>query len=378
MVFINQSTGVLFNSLIDGISKNKDVLITGSDCDEPKSLISVKKFASYSRSSLATRIITGLKFSIRTFIYLITRKSDPIFVVTNPPFVLIVVWIISHIRGFKYSVLIYDLYPDVIVEAGILSNNNCFVHLWRYINNKIFIRSEVIFTISPGMRNKIIKYSNQAEVVDVSNWADDSIVYIKKEDNNLISKYSLNNKILLMYSGNIGLTHNVSFIAEIARYFEKDCRISFVIMGGGEGFVKLKNEIIDLQLTNVLFLDYRSNKEFPSYVAMADMGIVTLSPGFENSSVPSKTYSYLKVGAALFSVADKPNELDLIVSTNKCGISFNSNEINMAIEKIHYLLSNRDELEEMKKNSLKASSEVYNKEKSITTYDLNLRRHGII
>ena len=33
MIFINQSTGILFNSLIEGISKTKDVLITGSDCD---------------------------------------------------------------------------------------------------------------------------------------------------------------------------------------------------------------------------------------------------------------------------------------------------------------------------------------------------------
>ena len=189
------------------------------------------------------------------------------------------------------------------------------------------------------MRNKIKKYSNQSEVVVVSNWADDNIVYKKKECNNLISKFSLNNKIILMYSGNIGLTHDVSFIAEMAKSFDKDCRITFIIMGGGEGFVKLKNEIIDQQLTNVLFLDYVSNKQFPSYIAMADVGIVTLSPGFENSSVPSKTYSYMKAGAALLAVANKPNELDLIVSTNKCGISYNCNETHLAIAKIHYLLN---------------------------------------
>jgi glycosyltransferase involved in cell wall biosynthesis len=378
MIIINQSTGSLFNSLVSALASETDIYFICGNYGEKLPRVINRKMKAYNRETLFGRAASWLVFSLQVIFCLLLAKPQPVFVVTNPPFSLFAVWLVSLAKKFSYSILVYDLYPDIIHETDILHPNHFVIRIWESINKRIFEKAEVIFSISEGMKDKIRTYAKKTRIVVIPNWGSDSLLPIAKSKNPLVEKYHLEEKIVIMYSGNIGITHNLSFILRLASEFSDNDHLRFIIMGGGVGYKKVKEEIDNLSLKNVLFFGYISEIEFPLYLALADFGIVTLAKGLENSSVPSKTYSYLKVGAAIISIADRPNELDRIISSELCGISVEQHEVEELIRKLDYLLSNKGELKKLKNNSLIASTEKYTKSKSISIYLENLRKHRIL
>jgi glycosyltransferase involved in cell wall biosynthesis len=378
MIIINQSTGSLFNSLVSALAAETEINFISGNYSGKLSRVVNRKMKAYNRESLFGRAFSWSVFSLQVIFYLLFSKPQPVFVVTNPPFSLFAVWLVSLVKKFSYSILVYDLYPDIIHETEILKPDHIVIRIWEGINKIIFKKAEVIFTISEGMKDKIRKYSQTTRIVVTPNWGSDSLVPIAKSKNPLVEKYHLEGKIVIMYSGNIGITHDLSFILRLAIEFSNNDHLRFIIMGGGIGHKNIKEEIDNLSLNNLLFFDYKSKKEFPLYLSLADFGIVTLAKGLENSSVPSKTYSYLKVGAAIISIADRPNELDRIISSEQCGISVEQHEVEELIRKLDYLLNNKGELEKLKNNSLIASTEKYTKSKSISIYLENLRKHSML
>ena len=106
---------------------------------------------------------------------------------------------------------------------------------------------------------------------------------------------------------------------------------------------------------NVLLLPYQDKKVLPFSLTAADIGIVTLSQGAENISVPSKTYYTLAAGSAIFALAAKESELGILVDTYKCGVVFDNSTPQNIANNILQLNQNRQELEQYKQNARKAS-----------------------
>ena len=61
----------------------------------------------------------------------------------------------------------------------------------------------------------------------------DSLSRIRKTENPFILKHNLLDKFVVMYSGNIGFTHNVESIIEIAEEIKENEDIIFLIIGEG-------------------------------------------------------------------------------------------------------------------------------------------------
>ena len=77
--------------------------------------------------------------------------------------------------------------------------------------------------------------------------------------------------------------------------------------------------VADKKLKNVLLLPYQKKEILPFSLGAADIGIVTLSEGAENISVPSKTYYTLAAGSAIIALASLESELALLIEKYNCG-----------------------------------------------------------
>lgn len=83
----------------------------------------------------------------------------------------------------------------------------------------------------------------------------------------------------------------------------------------------------------------------------ADIAVVTTDANQTGLSVPSKTYSYLSVGAVLMCLADKNSELGRMVVDHKIGDCFNRSEQGEMVSFVREMASDNQKLEQLKKNS---------------------------
>jgi len=67
------------------------------------------------------------------------------------------------------------------------------------------------------MKTVLLQYIDQSKIIVIHNWAGiNNIKQIPKEQNRFLAKLKINNKFIINYSGNIGQTHNVEILIEVA------------------------------------------------------------------------------------------------------------------------------------------------------------------
>jgi glycosyltransferase involved in cell wall biosynthesis len=186
-------------------------------------------------------------------------------------------------------------------------------------------------------------------------WTDNTFLKpIPKHENEFILKNNLQNKFVVMYSGNLGFSHDVEIIPEIAKIIAIP-EIEFLIIGDGDKKSLIEKKIKDYQLTNCKLLPWQETQMLPFSLAAADLSIVTLGKEASLLSVPSKTFNIMSVGTPLLCIASQKSELAQLVNTNKVGKIFDANQKNEIKNFILELFNNKNNLQEYKNNSLLTS-----------------------
>lgn len=360
-IFIVQVTRQLSIDIINNFVDNgaEVELITGivePNYADLNSKVKVKCFLKYDNSSSIKRLLTWSVFTFLSFFYVLfkSRKKELI-VITTPPFIVFVALLLKKIRNQKYHLIIWDLYPDVLVNFNVLSNESFAIRIWKKLNKNAFNNSENIFTLGKHLAVAIEKYTSKQAIV-IQNWTNTGFIKpINRDENLFLKKHNLLDSFVVMYSGNLGLTHNIEAIVDAAEILQSNSKIKFVIIGEGAKKEKIEKSVREKQLQNVLLLSYQEKEMLPYSLTAADIGVVTLSRGAESISVPSKTYYTLAAGAAVLALAEKESELSLLIKKYDCGVSINNADAPMVGEFINEMFINANELNKYKQNARKAS-----------------------
>ncbi len=328
IILINQSTGYLTIDIANALAEKYDevVLLYGSlklmDIDL-SAKIKHARLIRYNRKSTFSRIFTWLYASVQIFFKLLfVYRKHEIMYVTNPP----MSYFASCFFRRRFSIIVYDIYPDALKNIGIRENS--FVYkIWDICNKKIFVSAHKIFTLSDGMQNCLVQYVPRNKIVVIPNWSHLSdITPIIRKDNPFILNLKLEKKFIVLYSGNIGYTHNLEVVIEAAQLISDDNDIVFMFIGDGAKKKKLQQMTEKYALGNCLFLDWQPGNQFLNALSAADMSVVTLNETTAMLSVPSKTYNLMAVGSPLLAIANKESELAKLVTSYKCGSCFDGND----------------------------------------------------
>lgn len=356
-ILINQVTGPLFIDIANAYAKKFDnvTLVTGSI--EPASTkldinIKIVKKCNYIRKKGYLRILTWLVFFFQTFIYLFLKSGKcKILLVSNPPILPFFTSIFSFRKKFEFNVIIYDLYPDALNALNYIRKDSIMFKSWKKINSSVYKKASRVFTISNTMAKILSKTCSSDKIEVVYPWVDVSFIKpIKKDENWFLEKYKLKNKKIILYSGNMGATHDlmtILFAANELKSSDKDYHFIFI----GDGV--LKNELQSFKsknsLSNVTFLPYQNYSVLPFSFASADFGVVSLGRGLEGLSIPSKTFYYLASGCALISISESDSEVNKLVRENDCGYIIEPGNYVKLIKDLKSVNANK--LTEMKNNS---------------------------
>jgi glycosyltransferase involved in cell wall biosynthesis len=312
----------------------------------------------FNKNNILGRLSNFFSYFFSVFFKLLFQKDRyPLLIVSNPPFLSIIGLLFKKTRKQKYIYLIHDIYPDIAVALGYLKEKNIIVKVWDKINYQVLINAEKVIVLGEYMAEKIKKkyqLFDDHKIKIIHNWADESfIIPIKKEENWFVKKYNLENKFIILYSGNIGLFQDLNTIIKAAEKLKIYEDIFFLFIGDGGGLNKLKKIVEEKKLHNVKFLPYQPKKNLPYSLTSADISIVTLEKGVEGLAVPCKTYGILACGRSMIGLVGKDCEVAEIIKGAKCGYRVEQGDVNGLVEKIKYIYENSEILKIMGENSRK-------------------------
>jgi len=329
IVFINQSTGYLTIDILNDFTSRFDevALIYGEirvqDAEiDPK----VRKYrvTKKSRETNFKRFIRWFAASIQIFFLLLTRfRKYEIFYFSLPPFA----YLGSIFLRNKFSVVIYDVYPDALKIVNI-SENNIIYRFWAWLNKIAFKKSHRIYTIGESLADMISQYTERSKITVIPLWTGLSNVQpIEKTKNPFIKEFGFDDKFIVQYSGNIGPTYSIESLIEVAIVLKERKDILFLIIGRGMKMPVVKALIESNHLTNCVLLPFQPDDVIRYSIAAADISVVMIDEKVAQASIPSKVYNIMAVGSSIMSIAPESSELSKLIRNFAIGDNFHKDDI---------------------------------------------------
>jgi hypothetical protein len=357
ILFLNQSSGYLMVDIVNafkGTCKER-ILVAGSVLERNHKLDRAVKWehiVAYDRSSTGKRLFTWV-WGFLQALWLVWWKYPKahLFLVSNPPFATLIPLFCKN----PYSLLIYDIYPDALVEYRILKAGSWPIRLWQSAHRRIFRQAAHIFTITESMQERLKSYAGEKPVQVVPVWADGAFIKpVAKANNPFIREQGLEGKFVVLYSGNLGRTHEVAVLVDTAARMQHP-DVFFLIIGGGEKQRLIEEKIAGYGLENCRFLPWQPVEMLPYTLAAADLGVVSLGKEAATLSIPSKTFSLLSAGVPLLCLADPESELASLVGKHAAGACFMPQDVDHIVDFIEGLATQPKQLAQYALNARKAS-----------------------
>ena len=359
IVLLNQSSGYLQIDMLEAyqLKYPNMVIIAGSIVERGTSLpkeVKLHKLIKYNQSTAFNRIFTWLVASFQMFflVWFKYRKAH-IVAFTNPPLTVFIPWIL---KIKSYDLVVYDAYPNALVNLGYISQGSFLYSFWSYCNKMAFASAKRVFTLTFGMKKLLDKYIvNTDKIKVVPLWSDaNDFQFIEPGDNQILNNTSSQGKFCIIYSGNMGLTHPVEKLMELADFLDPK-KFSVIIIGGGAKEKLLKDMQAERKFPHVHILPWQPIELLSHSLQAADLSVVTLDKEASNLSIPSKTFNILSVGNPVLGVCELDSGLAEVITENNCGIISDGQDLKTLARRIIKLESNHELQKQLKVNSLEAS-----------------------
>ena len=363
LLVVNQASRMQALELVAELGRSgwDCTIVTGSvppDLTPPKNARLVIG-ASLRRTGMFARIGSSGCFTAQALWHVARNRRVPVLVVTNPPVLPLFLPLLRALLGVRYSVLVYDVYPDVAEQMGILKPGGLVGRSWRRASRLAMRSAETVITIGDCMAKTLrghLRPEDPLNITVIPTWVDVELIRpMNKAENPFVRRHGLEGKFVVMYSGNFGATHDLTSLIDAAELVLDCPDVFFVLMGGGTRFREVTASVAQRKLRNLALLPFHSWEHLPYSLAAADCAVVCLDEPFVGVSMPSKTYFAMAAGSALVGVSPLGTDLAVLVQAAGCGIHVPPRNAKALADAIRRLCKDASYLEQCKVNSRKAA-----------------------
>ncbi|MEO2032108.1 MAG: glycosyltransferase family 4 protein, partial [Planctomycetaceae bacterium] len=270
--------------------------------------------------------------------------------------------------GCRMMGYLQDIYPDVAVALGKVSNNWAIRRLRKSLFD-IYRRCDRMVVLSSDMKSLLLDSGIPDErVAIIPNWADTHKIVPVESDNRFRERFGLQDKFVVMYSGNLGLTQRLEEFVDAAAILREDPRIQFIFVGQGARKKDLQQQVDDLGLSNVMFCDYQPLDELSHSLSAGDLHLVPLTAELSRCLMPSKLYGILAAGRPFLTNAPKTSELYGVTKSQDVGFTVEAGSPELIAQAVRAASNDRVGLKEMGQRARRLAEEQYSKIRSITAF----------
>ncbi|WP_456843285.1 glycosyltransferase family 4 protein [Bradyrhizobium sp. USDA 4486] len=274
------------------------------------------------KAALVRRGMSELLFAARIFFALIRelRRGDVVLTVTAPFMLPYSVAAAARLKGARSALIMHDLFPDVLVMAGLLKPSAIVTRAMRAVNSMMFRALNAVITIGRDAERPLLSYSGMTrnKIRFIPNWATLTPGARPITSDNPF-RQAIPARFIVGLSGNLGFTHDPEIVFEAARLLKDEQDIYFLLSGWGIGFERLKQLQAEANLANVSFVGRVEDAELEAFLASANLWIIPYRKDVAGVSVPSRFYNLLAVGRPVVLVSEPEAEAALTVVENGLG-----------------------------------------------------------
>jgi glycosyltransferase involved in cell wall biosynthesis len=266
----------------------------------------------FSRGALA-RSLSYASFLFGAFCRgLLGPRPDLILTLTTPPALGVVGAILKTVSGARHFIWEMDLYPDIAVDLGFLQPRSWVTRLLGVSFDHARRRADGIIALGECMRRRLIRRGIPAARIHVAdNWADGGEIRPLP--------FPGFEPLRILYSGNLGLAHDVDTIRAAILRFSSDRRFHFTFAGAGPMRHRLESFCREHRVANVEFAGYRPYGSLAQALGQCHVGLVTQKPATLGSVVPSKTYGLMAAGRPILFIGPPEAAPAEIIRRFRCG-----------------------------------------------------------
>ena len=289
--------------------------------------------------------------ALATILATTTGQHDVVMGMSPPIFVGDAAWINAKRCGAPFVFNTQDIFPDIAVSLGALTEERVIAFARRY-EQSIYRRADAITVLSSDQANNVKaklagdpKTTETDKVHIIHNFVDLDRIRPVDRNNRYRERYGLGDKTVVMYSGNVGLSQSFELIHQAALHWADDPSIQFVINGEGAAHADVARWAEPLP--NVTMIPFGPREDVPDILGAADIHLILLRKGLAASSTPSKLYGILAAARPVVASIDEGSEVCNVVRSADCGLSVPPDDPWAFIQALDKLLGNRDELRSM-------------------------------
>ena len=307
------------------------------------------------------------------------EKQDYIYTISQPPILGGVLGVLGKwLKGGKLIYNIQDFNPEQTMAVG-YSKNKLLLNTVMAVDKFSCKKADKVIVVGRDMQETLRNRFNNKKVpknVFINNWINEKEIYPLEQNHPRImefkEKYNLQDKFIIMYSGNIGLYYDLENIIKVIGEFKDREDVVFAFVGDGTVKDKIEAYVSENNLSNVTFIPYQDKADLIYSLNAADIHWVVNAKGIKGVSVPSKLYGVMAAGKPVLGVLDEGSEARLIVEDCNCGLCIEPGNYKEISNNIKYILNNKEEIRLLGLNGRQYLESNLTKEVSINKYKENI------
>ncbi len=292
------------------------------------------------------KLCNHLSFTVSCFMsLLLDSQKHPVMILTNPPMLGAFCAVAAWIRRRPVIYVVFDVYPETAIAFGFLKERSLISTLWRVGNWLCYKQAKDIVVIGRCMQTVIEKQlpkSSKNKLKFIPMWGDDQNIQTFSKPLTYKEKWGLQDKFVLLYSGNMGRFHDMETILDAAEQLKDHPQIAFVFVGDGHKRPLVEHQITLRKLTNCSLFDFVPREDLPDMLGSADAGLVSLLPEQTGFSVPSKSFGLMASGLPLLAIMSEDCEIARILTEEKAGVVIKPGDSTSLKQAILQLYTNPD------------------------------------
>jgi len=246
----------------------------------------------------------------------------------SPPLTLgLAGWAVARARRAPFVFNIQDVFPDVAVELGMLTNRRV-VAAASWLERVSYQAADAVTVLSDDLRDNLVaklagrRRGEPGKVRVIPNFVDTEGIRPAARDNSYRRELGIGpEQQVVLYAGNVGFSQSLELLVDAARRLHDAGRDDVVVVVNGGGSALPDVERAAAGLPNVRFAGLQPKERLPEVLAAGDVHTVPLKRGLAKASVPSKLYSILAAGRPVLASVDPGTEVARTVERAGAGVA---------------------------------------------------------